>query len=203
MANLTPAGVPAPFETLGLTFDDVLLQPNESDVIPSEANTATQFSRNITLNIPLASAAMDTVTEARMAIAMAREGGIGILHRNPAQQVPVEVVRLVAVLALDDQPTHAQRREQRLVDLQIGEILQHVLPLGRGQRVTGLLGLHVVEVGKFPRRVGRVTGERIDGLVVHDSTLVPRGAVRGSGIPAARPAPVGTMLARCRGGHQP
>ncbi|MDO5082106.1 MAG: IMP dehydrogenase [Arachnia propionica] len=82
MANLTPAGVPAPFETLGLTFDDVLLQPNESDVIPSEANTATQFSRNITLNIPLASAAMDTVTEARMAIAMAREGGIGILHRN-------------------------------------------------------------------------------------------------------------------------
>ena len=82
MANLTPAGVPAPFEALGLTFDDVLLQPNESDVVPSEANTATRFSRNITLNIPLASAAMDTVTEARMAIAMAREGGIGILHRN-------------------------------------------------------------------------------------------------------------------------
>lgn len=82
MANLTPAGVPSPFEALGLTFDDVLLQPNESDVIPSEANTATQFSRNIRLNIPLASAAMDTVTESRMAIAMAREGGIGILHRN-------------------------------------------------------------------------------------------------------------------------
>lgn len=82
MANLTPAGVPGPFEALGLTYDDVLLQPNESDVIPSEANTATRFSRNITLNIPLASAAMDTVTEARMAIAMAREGGIGILHRN-------------------------------------------------------------------------------------------------------------------------
>jgi len=82
VANLTPAGVPSPFEALGLTFDDVLLQPNESDVIPSEANTATQFSRNIRLNIPLASAAMDTVTESRMAIAMAREGGIGILHRN-------------------------------------------------------------------------------------------------------------------------
>ena len=82
MANLTPAGVPSPFEALGLTFDDVLLQPNESDVIPSQAETATQFSRNIRLNIPLASAAMDTVTETRMAIAMAREGGIGILHRN-------------------------------------------------------------------------------------------------------------------------
>ena len=82
MANLTPSGVPAPFEALGLTFDDVLLQPNESDVIPSEAATYTWFSRNIQLNVPLSSAAMDTVTETRMAIAMAREGGIGILHRN-------------------------------------------------------------------------------------------------------------------------
>ncbi|MDR0782161.1 MAG: IMP dehydrogenase [Propionibacteriaceae bacterium] len=66
----------------GLTYDDVLLQPRESDVIPSEANTASKFSRRIDLKIPLASAAMDTVTEVRMAIAMAREGGIGILHRN-------------------------------------------------------------------------------------------------------------------------
>ena len=72
MANLTPSGVPAPFEALGLTFDDVLLQPNESDVIPSEAATYTWFSRNIRLNVPLSSAAMDTVTETRMAIAMAR-----------------------------------------------------------------------------------------------------------------------------------
>ena len=81
-ADLTPAGVPAPFATLGLTFDDVLLQPNASDVIPSSADTATQVSKRIRLNIPLLSAAMDTVTEARMAIAMAREGGMGILHRN-------------------------------------------------------------------------------------------------------------------------
>lgn len=80
--ELTGAGVPGPFARLGLTFDDVLLQPAESDVIPSSANTSSRFSRNITLNVPLASAAMDTVTEHRMAIAMAREGGIGILHRN-------------------------------------------------------------------------------------------------------------------------
>ncbi len=70
------------FQTLGLTFDDVLLQPRMSDVIPSQVNTASRVSKNITLNVPLLSAAMDTVTEERMAIAMAREGGIGILHRN-------------------------------------------------------------------------------------------------------------------------
>ncbi|BCR80581.1 IMP dehydrogenase [Arachnia rubra] len=92
MANLTPSGVPAPFEALGLTFDDVLLQPNESDVIPSQAQTSTWFSRNIRLNIPLSSAAMDTVTESRMAIAMAREGGIGILHRNLSTDAQAHMV---------------------------------------------------------------------------------------------------------------
>ena len=70
------------FEALGLTFDDVLLQPRESDVIPSEVRTKARLSRNITLNVPFLSAAMDTVTEQRMAIAMAREGGLGVLHRN-------------------------------------------------------------------------------------------------------------------------
>ena len=67
---------------LALTFDDVLLQPRQSDVIPSQVSTTTRISRNVALNVPLVSAAMDTVTEARMAIAMAREGGIGIIHRN-------------------------------------------------------------------------------------------------------------------------
>lgn len=67
---------------LGLTFDDVLLLPDASDVVPSEVETATQLSRNISLKIPLVSSAMDTVTESRMAIAMARQGGIGIVHRN-------------------------------------------------------------------------------------------------------------------------
>ncbi|MFV0430187.1 MAG: IMP dehydrogenase [Arachnia sp.] len=82
MAELTGSGVPAPFEAMGLTYDDVLLQPVESDVIPSQAQTTTQLTRRIRLNVPLASAAMDTVTETPMAIAMARVGGIGILHRN-------------------------------------------------------------------------------------------------------------------------
>ena len=72
----------AKFSKEGLTFDDVLLQPAESHVLPNDVSTATQLTRSITLHIPIVSAAMDTVTEARLAIALAREGGIGIVHRN-------------------------------------------------------------------------------------------------------------------------
>lgn len=66
----------------GLTYDDVLLIPNYSDVLPREVSIQSKFSRNITLNVPIVSAAMDTVTESAMAIAMAQEGGIGVLHKN-------------------------------------------------------------------------------------------------------------------------
>ena len=70
------------FGRRGLTFDDVLLIPGPSEVLPGDVDTSTRFSRNISLNIPLASAGMDTVTESQMAIAMAREGGIGVIHKN-------------------------------------------------------------------------------------------------------------------------
>ena len=70
------------FAKEGLTFDDVLLVPAESAVLPNDVSTASRLTRTIALEIPIVSAAMDTVTEARLAIALAREGGIGVLHRN-------------------------------------------------------------------------------------------------------------------------
>ncbi len=80
---------------LGLTFDDVLLQPGESAVLPSQASTVTRISRDISLNIPILSSAMDTVTEADMAIVMAQLGGLGVLHRNLSVEEQAAAVRAV------------------------------------------------------------------------------------------------------------
>jgi len=82
--------VPEPFAALGLTFDDVLLLPGHTDVIPSDTDTSSLVSKRVSVRIPLVSSPMDTVTEARMAIAIARQGGLGVLHRN---------------LSIDDQAT--------------------------------------------------------------------------------------------------
>jgi len=87
----------------GLTFDDVLLEPGPSDVMPGQVNTATRFTKAISLNIPIVSAAMDTVTESRLAIAMAQAGGLGILHRN------------LTVLEQADQVREVKRYESGMV----------------------------------------------------------------------------------------
>jgi len=79
----------------GLTYDDVLLVPAYSEVLPREVDIRTQLTRDIRLNIPLLSAAMDTVTEAHLAIALAREGGLGILHKNMSIEKQAEQVRKV------------------------------------------------------------------------------------------------------------
>ncbi|MER5553167.1 IMP dehydrogenase [Streptomyces sp. NPDC002793] len=88
-------GVPEKFATLGLTYDDVLLLPGASAVLPNAVDTSSLISRNVRVNIPLLSAAMDKVTEARMAIAMARQGGVGVLHRNLSIEDQVNQVDLV------------------------------------------------------------------------------------------------------------
>ena len=83
------------FVEQGLTYDDVLLVPAYSETLPREVNISTKFTRNISLNIPIISAAMDTVTESQMAIAMAREGGIGVLHKNMTISEQADKVRMV------------------------------------------------------------------------------------------------------------
>ncbi|WP_442907607.1 IMP dehydrogenase [Kineococcus sp. G2] len=106
MSAQTPAGAPTPlpapdhpghdpFGFVGLTYDDVLLLPGESDVIPSEADTSSRVSKRVSLRVPLLSSAMDTVTEARMAIAMARQGGLGVLHRNLSADEQADQVDIV------------------------------------------------------------------------------------------------------------
>ncbi len=79
----------------GLTYDDVLLVPAFSEVLPREVSITSKFSKNIELNVPISSAAMDTVTESKMAIAIAREGGIGVIHKNMTIDEQVEKVKNV------------------------------------------------------------------------------------------------------------
>ena len=104
----------------GLTFDDVLLEPGPSEVMPAQVNIQTRFTREIALNIPLVSAAMDTVTESRLAIAMAQAGGIGVLHRNlsPAEQADQvrEVKRFESGMVINPLTIHP--------DTTLGEVRQ-------------------------------------------------------------------------------
>ena len=91
----SPTRVSNKFFGEGLTFDDVLLMPGYSQVLPRDVNIRTRLTKDIELNVPLLSAAMDTVTEAALAIALAREGGLGILHKNMSIEKQAEQVRKV------------------------------------------------------------------------------------------------------------
>ncbi|MET0195379.1 MAG: IMP dehydrogenase, partial [Hyphomicrobiaceae bacterium] len=137
-----------------LTFDDVLLVPAFSQVLPKDTSLATRFSRNISLNLPLISAAMDTVTEARLAIAIAQEGGIGIVHKNlTAQQQAAEVARV-------------KRYESGVlrdpVVITPGHSVRQVMALSDQ---LGISGFPVVDAGKV---VGIVTGRDLRFENRHD-----------------------------------
>ena len=126
----------------GITFDDVLLIPAKSDFVPSQADTSTQLTNNITINIPLLSAAMDTVTEAQLAIALAQEGGIGIIHKNlsvEAQRREVtKVKRSEHGVILDPvtlSPGQPVRRAQELMN----EQNVSGIPIVDGKKLMGIL----------------------------------------------------------------
>lgn len=143
----------------GLTFDDVLLVPAESEIIPKDAQVATKLSRNITLNIPMASAAMDTVTESRMAISMAQEGGIGFVHRNmpvEAQAREVEKVKKSESGMIADPVT--VHPDQRISDAL--EVMKQFsisgLPVTRDGRLVGILTHRDL---RFEKRLDRPVSE--------------------------------------------
>ena len=122
----------AMFPLLGLTYDDVLLLPGETDVIPSEVDTTTRLTRDISLRIPLVSSAMDTVTESRMAIAMARQGGIGILHRNLSiedQAYQVDLVKRTQTGIISNPVTIGPKATLEDLDERCGEYRVSGLPV--------------------------------------------------------------------------
>ncbi len=138
---------------LGLTFDDVLLVPGPSAVLPAEALTATRLTRSIGLHIPILSAAMDTVTEAAMAIVMAQAGGIGVLHRNLSVAEQVEAVRQV------------KRFESGMVVNPItmtpDQTLGDALALMRTHRISGIPVVEATEPGAPGRLIGIVTNRDV------------------------------------------
>jgi IMP dehydrogenase len=141
--NLTPAGVPEKFAALGLTYDDVLLLPGETDVVPSEVDTTARLTREIDLAIPLVSSAMDTVTESRMAIAMARQGGIGILHRNLSiedQAYQVDLVKRTQTGMISNPVTIHPKATLEELDERCGEYRVSGLPvIDEDRRLLGII----------------------------------------------------------------
>jgi IMP dehydrogenase len=125
-----------------LTFDDVLLLPARSDVIPSEVNTQIQLTRNIRLNIPVISAAMDTVTESRMAIALAQQGGLGIVHRSLSIEQQAgeidKVKRSESGMIVDPITIEPERNISDALDLMRRYRISGV-PVTKGKKLVGIL----------------------------------------------------------------
>ena len=159
--------LPAKFAPLGLTYDDVLLVPGASDVVPAEVDTSSLLTRGIRLSIPLVSSAMDTVTEARMAIARARAGGVGILHRNLAAEEQAGQVDLV------------KRSESGMITNPVtcspGDTLAHVDALSGRYRISGapVVDADGVLVGMVTNRDMRFESDHTNRLVGDVMTPLP------------------------------
>jgi IMP dehydrogenase len=154
------AGLPAKFAAIGLTYDDVMLLPGETDVVPSEVDTTTRLTRGIDLRIPLVSSAMDTVTESRMAIAMARQGGIGVLHRNLSiddQAYQVDLVKRTQTGMISNPVTIHPKATLEELDEICGQYRVSGLPVvDEDQRLLGIItnrDLRFVPVGEWGQRL--------------------------------------------------
>jgi IMP dehydrogenase len=150
--------LPEKFAPLGLTYDDVLLLPGETDVVPAEVDTSAKLTREITVAVPLLSAAMDTVTEARMAIAMARQGGIGVLHRNLSiadQAYQVDLVKRTQTGLIPNPVTIGPDATLEQLDEVCGQYRISGLPVVDGdQRLLGIItnrDLRFVPVAEWAR----------------------------------------------------
>src|SRR3954465_2435968 len=154
----------AKFPLLGLTYDDVLLLPGETDVIPSEVDTTTRLTREISLRGPLVSSAMDTVTESRMAVAMARQGGLGVLHRNLSiddQAYQVDLVKRTQTGMISNPVTIHPKATLEELDAICGQYRVSGLPvIDEDQRLLGIItnrDLRFVPVAEWGSRlVGEV-----------------------------------------------
>jgi IMP dehydrogenase len=135
--------IPEKFATLGLTYDDVLLLPGYSDLAPSEIDTTSRLTRELSIKTPLISAAMDTVTEARMAIAMARQGGIGVLHRNLSiedQAYQVDLVKRTQTGIISNPVTITADKTLEQLDQLAGEYRISGFPVVDGEnRLIGII----------------------------------------------------------------
>jgi IMP dehydrogenase len=136
--------------TVALTFDDVLLQPRPSDVLPAEADVASRVTKEISVKIPILSSAMDTVTEGRLAIAMAQAGGIGVIHRNMTPEAQADEVAMVKryVAGMVVNP----------VTIEPGATLRDALRLMEVHKISGI---PVVEAGKNGKLVGILTNRDV------------------------------------------
>jgi IMP dehydrogenase len=141
--SLGSSDVPAAFATMGLTYDDVLLLPGYSDLAPHDIDTTTRLTRELSIRSPLISAAMDTVTEARMAIAMARQGGLGVLHRNLSiqdQAYQVDLVKRTQTGMISNPITIGPDRTLEELDTICGEYRVSGLPvIGDDKKLIGMV----------------------------------------------------------------